>query len=161
MKKKAILLDPVNESQQATLMSRCDYNTLLNCFACDREVEVKKGFTMQVVAIQSNTFAKFFFPQGVNPELKYLDKTNWEYDFWFVGSCDTNKYRRNCIVKLSDYLESNKSRIKFRLKVYNDFFPLFSDEKKIKINIGYQETLKNSKFALCPRGEWYSKYTVF
>lgn len=139
---------------------QCADNTIVDFVLSDLELNVPKGYAIEMSASKSNHFARPYAPRAIpfyksDIEKEFVPKTEWDYDFCYLGSADTT-LRKNFFFKFKEYM-SKRPNLKFKVVIFDDHFfkKSESEQKNFNLQNRYDYAMQNSKFALCPDGHGY------
>lgn len=140
------------------IFRQCDDDTIVDFVLCDPELNVPKGYAIQMSATKENHFARPYPPGPGAPFLAsdidkpFVPKEEWDYDFCYMGSVDT-KVRKDFFNRFEKYL-SKRPNLKTKIVLFEGHFLKKGREEQDSLNDKneYADTIRNSKFALCPTG---------
>jgi hypothetical protein len=159
-------------------LSLCTPTSVLNWSQVDREVDVSSGFSIQAAASKPTTFARPYYLdplhgvrrcKGLYALGRYRARTEWTWDLSFVGNRRSfhGNATRSCVddpsITRPLFLDSFSSRwlplhqnatVKLHLNPVFFFNAALTDDDRARMNseTRYVESIRNSRFVLCPRG---------
>jgi Exostosin family len=160
-------------------LSQCTCASVLNCSHADVSVDLPAGFSIEAAATKPTAFAKPYYIdpvhalrrcKGLAALERYSDRFVWDYDMAFVGHqgkgpmdvisgrtiVDAVHTRRRFLNGLTnDPIIESGFRLHLQLNdkfFFSDSSVTAADREDLNRRSLYVESMMNSRFVLCPRG---------